>query len=199
MEKDVLKKPKKGKIFIISGPSGAGKSTLIEDALKYLPNFERSVSVTTRPKRKNEEQNKKYCFLNEDEFKKMIKSDELLEYADYCGFFYGTPKKNVESILKKGKNLILEIEVKGAVQIKEKIKNSYMIFITTTSFTELENRLKKRNTEQTEDIKNRMKTAAIELEYQKYYDCIIVNNNYNEALLNLIYILKTQGENKDGL
>ncbi len=188
-------KKKKGKLFIISGPSGAGKSTLIEDALKKLPNFSRSVSVTTRPMRKDEENGKRYCFISNKEFEEMINNDKLFEYSQYCGYLYGTPKENIEKELSSGKNLILEIDVKGALQVKNKIKDVYMIFITTPTISELEKRLKSRNTENVYDIENRLKTALIELNYQKYYDCIIVNNDYNEALLNLIFILKTQRGN----
>lgn len=189
-----MNKKKRGRLFIISGPSGAGKSTLIEDALKRLPEFVRSVSVTTRPVRKNECDGNKYIFIDETRFEKMVKKNELLEYANYCGFNYGTPSEYVINELEKGKNVILEIEVQGAAQIKEREKNAYMIFITTPSVNALEERLEKRNTETKSDIKKRMNTAKKEFKYQKYYDCIIVNNDYNEALLNLIHILESQKE-----
>jgi guanylate kinase len=189
-----MSKIKKGRLFIISGPSGAGKSTLIKDALKSLPEFVRSVSVTTRPARKNESYEKKYIHITENEFKNMIDKDLLLEHANYCDYYYGTPKNCVEEELCRGNNVILEIEVQGAEQIRKKEKDIYMIFITTPNTGILEKRLQKRNTESKNEIEKRMKTAKKEIEYQKYYDCIIVNNDYNEALLNLIHILKSQKE-----
>jgi len=183
---------KKGKLFIISGPSGAGKSTLIDDVLTELDGFVRSTSVTTRPKRKDEKEGKKYIFLSEEEFKKLKSSKNLLECASYCGFNYGTPREFVEKELSKGNNVILEIDVQGAVQVKEQKKDVYMIFISTTSTQILKKRLKKRNTESVQEIDSRMKTSEQELKYQKYYDCILINNDYNEALLGLKHVLKTQ-------
>ena len=183
---------KKGRLFIISGPSGAGKSTLIDDVLEELKDFTRSVSVTTRPKRKDEKANCKYSFLSRDEFNKLVSEKKLLECASYCGFDYGTPKEFVENEIAKGKNVILEIEVQGAIQVKEKKKDTFMIFIITPSLQTLKKRLKKRNTESEKDMGKRMDTAKKEMQYQKYYDCIIVNNDYNEALLNLKHVLKTK-------
>jgi guanylate kinase len=185
---------KKGRLFVISGPSGAGKSSLIEDALKSLPGFVRSVSVTTRPARKNEKYGRKYIYITEEQFRNMVNENQLLECANYCDFSYGTPAKSVEEELNKGNNVILEIEVQGALQVKKKDKNAYMIFISTPNIDILEKRLKKRNTERDKEIEKRLKTALKEFEYQKHYDCIIINNNYNEALLNLIHILQSQRE-----
>jgi len=183
---------KRGKLFIISGPSGAGKSSLISDALNELKNFVKSVSVTTRPKRKNEKNGEKYQFISNEKFEDLKKNGELLECATYCGFSYGTPKDFVQKQLEAGVNVILEIEVQGAMQVKDIIKNAYMIFITAPSIINLEERLSKRNTEDCNEIKKRMKTSEEELKYQKYYDCIIINNNYNEALLNLKNLLNSQ-------
>ncbi len=185
---------KRGRLFIISGPSGAGKSTLINHALEDLEGFVKSVSVTTRPKRNEEKDQDKYYFVSEKRFEEMISLGELLEYATYCNYYYGTPKSFVEEMLKSGKNVILEIEVQGAMQVREKIRGSYMIFVLPPKTVILEERLKKRNTESQEEIDKRLKTAVEELKYQKYYDCIIVNNDYNEALLNLKYVLNTQKE-----
>ena len=189
-----LKVKKKGKLIIISGPSGVGKSSLTDDALEGLEGFERSVSVTTRPIRKNEEEGHKYNFISKEDFDNLIKEDKLLECAQYCDFQYGTPGDFVEKKLSEGKNVILEIEVQGAMQIKKKIKDAYLIFIVTSNISDLKKRLKSRNTESEKDIEKRMKTAAEELKYKCYYDCIIVNNDYNEALLNLKQVLLLQKE-----
>ena len=185
---------KKGKLFIISGPSGAGKSSLISDVLDETCGLVKSVSVTTRPKRKNEKDGEKYRFISNEEFENLKKNKKLLECATYCGYFYGTPKDFVQKQLEAGKNVILEIEVQGAMQVKNIIKDAYMIFITVPSIINLKERLGKRNTEDCIEIKKRMKTSEEELKYQKYYDCIIINNNYNEALLNLKNLLNSHKE-----
>jgi guanylate kinase len=189
-----LKAKKKGRLIIVSGPSGVGKSSLTDDALKDLEGFERSVSVTTRPRRKNEVNGDKYNFISKQDFDNLIKEDKLLEWAEYCDFQYGTPLAFVEEKLKQGKNVILEIEVQGAMKVKKKIKDAYLIFIVTSNISDLKKRLKNRDTESADYIEKRLKAAEEELKYQCYYDCIIVNNDYNEALLNLKQVLLLQKE-----
>jgi guanylate kinase len=179
----------KARLFVISGPSGSGKSRLISDVLKDMGNFEKSVSATTRPKRSGEIQGKQYYFVPPDEFRDMIDRESLLEWAVYAGYYYGTPESFVREKLSAGINVILEIEVQGAMQVMEKIDSAYFIFITTTIPGELKERLIKRATESREEIEKRLKIAEKELKYKKYYDCIIVNNNYNEALKNLKSVL----------
>lgn len=185
-----------GRLFVISGPSGVGKSSLINDTLNDLSGFVKSVSFTTRPKRKNEITGKQYSFVTREEFEDLKKKDSFLEWASYCNYLYGTPKKFVIDQLNAGKNVILEIEVKGAMQVKSKIKDAFLIFITVASMKQLEerisrlkDRLVKRGTDDTREIKKRMNVAKNELKYEKYYNCIIVNNNYNEALINLKHVL----------
>jgi guanylate kinase len=191
MERNAIKK---GKLIIVSGPSGVGKSSLTDDALKDLEGFERSVSVTTRPRRKNEIEGYKYNFISKEDFDKLIKEDKLLEHAEYCDFQYGTPLDFVEKKLNRGKNVILEIEVSGAMQVKKKISDAYLIFIVTSNISDLKKRLKNRDTESADNIEKRLKAAEEELKYQCCYDCIIVNNDYNEALLNLKQVLLLQKE-----
>ncbi|MBM3712885.1 MAG: guanylate kinase [Actinobacteria bacterium] len=193
-KKDNIRHKKRGRLFIISGPSGTGKSSLVTDALKDLDGFVRSISVTTRPKRKNELKGKRYKFISRAEFEELEKNNQLLECVYYCDFQYGTPKAIVEEQLAGGKNVILEIEVNGALQVKEKVKEAFMIFILPPALVHLRDRLKKRNTESIKEIEKRMKISAGEIKYQKYYDCIIVNNDYNEALLNLKQVLIAQKE-----
>ena len=185
---------KNGTLFVVSGPSGAGKSSLVREALAKVGNLVRSVSATTRPPRKGEVHGKNYYFVNKDEFEKMIEKDELLEWADYCGYYYGTPLKYVNDNLKKGINIILEIEVIGAMKVKKIIPEAYLIFITVFNITQLEKRLRKRATECEEAITARIKKAREEMESEKYYDCIIINNNYNEALKNLMHVLTSKSE-----
>ncbi|MBN2073011.1 MAG: guanylate kinase [Actinobacteria bacterium] len=182
----------RGKLFIISGPSGSGKSTLIRQIIKDLEGFEKSVSVTTRPPRKNEAHGKQYYFLSDGQFKKMADNGELLEWAPYAGYLYGTPLKFVMDRLSSGINVILEIEVQGAMKVMETMDDAYSVFIATTTPKELKERLLKRGTDGMEDIENRIRIALRELQFKKYYDCIIVNNNYNEALANLKEVLLMQ-------
>jgi guanylate kinase len=186
----------KGKLFIISGPSCSGKTCLLDDLLKQLNNFVRSVSVTTRPKRKDETEGRHYNFVSEEKFAELVEKDMLLEWASYVGYLYGTPKKFVEEKLNQGKNVILVIEVKGAMQVAKKVKDAYLIFITTSSYKDLEERIKKRGVDSPEEMKKRLETAKKELDYMKYYDCIIVNNNYNEALQNLKRVLDAKRKGK---
>jgi guanylate kinase len=154
----------KGKLFIISGPSCSGKTCLIDDVLKGLNNFVRSVSVTTRLKRKDEIAGRHYNFVSEEKFAELVEKDMLLEWADYAGYHYGTPKKFVEEKLNQGKNVILVIEVKGAMQAVKKVKDAYLIFITTSSYEELEERIKKRGADSPEEVKKRLETAKKELD-----------------------------------
>ncbi len=182
----------KARLFIISGPSGSGKSSLISDVLKDLNDFEKSVSATTRPLRKGEILGKQYYFMAEEEFEDLVEKGNFLEWAEYSGYYYGTPKKAVCEKLAGGVNVILEIDVKGAMQIKEKIDDAFYIFILTNTIEELRKRLIKRGTDGREEIEKRLKITSEELEYKKHYDCIIVNNNYNEALQNLKKLLKSE-------
>ncbi|MGM0364935.1 MAG: guanylate kinase [Actinomycetota bacterium] len=183
---------KKGRLFIISGPSGAGKSTLIGESLKDLKDFEKSISCTTRPVRRNEEKGKHYRFVTEEKFKEMIEEGKLLEWASYCDYLYGTPADFVNRKLQEGINVILEIDVQGAMQVKEKAGDAYMIFIAPTSLSEARQRLMGRGTDIAPEIEKRLAVAEQEMKYKKYYDCIIVNNNYNEALLNLKEVLNRE-------
>jgi guanylate kinase len=182
----------RGKLFIVSGPSGSGKSSLINDIVNESDDFIRSISVTTRPKREDEASGSQYHFVSKDEFNKLIEKDMLLEWASYAGYLYGTPKNFVTENLGKGKSVILVIEVQGAMQVVKKIKEAYLIFITTSSFKELEERIKRRGADSSEETKRRLEIAKSELDHMKHYDCIIVNNNYNEALLNLKEVLNSQ-------
>jgi guanylate kinase len=182
----------KARLFVISGPSGSGKSSLISDALIELKDFQKSISATTRSRRTGEEEGKQYFFTTEEKFKEMVDKGLFLEWASYAGDFYGTPGESVRKKLENGINVVLEIEVQGAMQIKEKMEDAYFIFILTTSKGELEKRLVKRGTDSREEIEERLKIADEELEFKKHYDCIIVNNNYNEALQNLISVLNSQ-------
>ena len=187
----------KASLFVISGPSGSGKSSLIADVLKDLDNFEKSISATTRSIRRGEKDGVQYHFISKEDFEKQVGECSFLEWAEYSGYYYGTPKKFVDDKLAAGVNVILEIEVQGAMQVMESRTSAYYIFIVATTTGELRERLLKRGTDSPAEIEKRMVIAEEELKYKKHYDCIIVNNNYNEALQNLKdVLLGTVGGNK---
>ena len=178
----------KGKLIIVSGPSGSGKSTitkLVRDRLQ----MELSISATTRKPRVGEIDGKDYFFLTVEEFEKKIKNDEFYEYANVHGNYYGTLKEVVESNLNKGLNVILEIDVQGALIAKEKKKDAVLVFFRTKDMETLEKRLRNRNTDTEEVIQTRLKNALKELEYEKKYDYTIINNDIEESCRELINII----------
>lgn len=180
----------KGKLIVISAPSGAGKSTICKELLKKFDNLFFSVSVTTREKRINEIEGKDYYFISEPEFKKMIQNDELLEWAMVHHHYYGTPKKFIIDKINSCKNVLLDIDVQGAEQVRKKFPDAIFIFIIPPSMEELENRLRNRKTETEEVIQERLKNARKELEYKNKYDYVIINSDINKAVQEIIDIIK---------
>ena len=178
----------KGKLIIVSGPSGSGKSTvtkLVKDRL----NIPLSISATTRQPRVGEIDGKDYFFLTKEIFEQKINNDEFYEYANVHGNYYGTLKEVVESNLNKGLNVILEIDVQGALIAKEKKKDAVLVFFRTKDMETLEKRLRNRNTDTEEVIQTRLKNALKELEYEKKYDYTIINNDIEESCRELINII----------
>ncbi len=171
----------KGILCVISGPAGVGKGSVCKDYLSRYENTFLSVSATTRNPRPGEENGINYYFKTKDEFEKMIAADELLEYASFCGNYYGTPKKEVSHFLEEGKDIILEIEVQGALKVKEIMPEAVLIFIFPPSFAELEKRLKGRNTETSDVIAKRLERAKEELVISKQYDYVVVNDEIELA------------------
>lgn len=176
------KKNKKGLLIVVSAPAGCGKDTILDKVLAECPNLHYSVSVTTRKKREGEAEGISYYFRTTEEFKKMLEEKELLEYTEYVGNYYGTPKTAVYDMLESGRDVILKIEVEGAGNIKKLFPDCVMIFIVPPSFTELERRLKKRGSEDEATIKNRIDAAKIELTFIKHYDYVIINNELDKAV-----------------
>ncbi len=172
---------KKGILIVISGFSGAGKGTLVRELLRRYDEYALSVSMTTREPRPGEKEGVDYFFTDRAHFEETIARDGLVEYAQYCGNYYGTPRAYVEEQLSAGRNVILEIEMQGALKIKEKFPESLLLFVTPPSVTELERRLTGRGTEKPEVIARRLARAAEESEGVEAYDYIVVNDRLEEC------------------
>jgi len=178
-----------GKLAIISGPSGSGKTTVCE-ILKRHSDVEGSISVTTRPPRQNEKNGESYYFVSHNEFQKMIENGDLAEYAEYCGYYYGTPFETLREAIKKDTIYLLEIEVQGALQIKERFPEAVLIFLLPPDKATLQQRLTERNANKKQDMALRLKIAEKELEYKNKYDYRVVNDNLDETIHTIKKILK---------
>lgn len=173
---------KKGILIVISGFSGAGKGTLVRELLRrHGQDYVLSVSMTTRAPRPGERDGVEYFFTDRERFEEAIEQDGLVEYASYCGNYYGTPRAYVEEKLAEGKNVILEIEIQGALKIKEKFPESLLIFVTPPNAEELKRRLEGRGTESQEVIASRLARAAEESEGVELYDYLVVNDKLEES------------------
>lgn len=172
----------KGKLLIISGLSAAGKGTIAKAITDQFENYVLSISATTRDMRKGEVDGKSYFFLSKNEFEEMIKKDELLEYASYVGNFYGTPKKYVIDRLNEGKNVILEIEMQGALKVKKIFDEAILIFFLPKDAKTQYQRLIYRGRENKEQIEKRLTQAVLDASYAKQYDFILVNYNLEGSI-----------------
>lgn len=182
---------KKGLLIIISGPSGSGKGTIVKELIKSKQYYV-SISLTTRTPRIGEEEGIHYFFRSQEEFFKLRDNNELLEWAEFCGNFYGTPKSNVEKKLEEGKNVILEIEVQGALKVKQMYPESVFIFVVPPSMDELRNRLINRGTEKHSVIEERLTRAREEIKLMDRYDYIVVNDVLLMAVSNINTIVKAE-------
>lgn len=182
----------KGLLFVVSAPAGCGKDTILEQVFKKSPNAAYSISATTRAPRPGEEDGVHYFFHTRESFEQMIKENAVLEYTEYCGNYYGTPRSGVEQKLAQGKDVILKIEVNGAMNIKKLYPDCTLIFILPPSMAELERRLRKRGTETEEKIIERTAQARAELEYAKNYDYLIVNGELETAVDDLIAVFRAE-------
>lgn len=179
-----------GILIVISGFSGAGKGTLMKRLISDYDDYALSVSMTTRSPREGEVNGREYFFVSKEEFEDAIAKDNLIEHACYCDNYYGTPKAYVQEKLREGKNVILEIEVQGAMQIKKKFPEALLLFVTPPTASELERRLKNRGTETDEVIAKRLNRAIDEAKSMDCYEYLIINDKLDECVVQMNEIIK---------
>ncbi len=180
------------KIFVISAPSGAGKTTILRSVLERIPEIVFSISATTRAKRNFEDNGTDYFFMSEDEFKEKINANEFVEWETFYGYYYGTLKSFVNSEAKKGNSVLLEVDVKGAMKIREVYPEAVSIFILPPSVEELKKRLINRKTETDADLEKRFERSKMEIDFQKYFQYKVVNDDLENAKEKVFNILKNE-------
>ena len=184
----------KGILIVVSGFSGSGKGTIMKELLKQYDNYALSISATTRNPRPGEEDGREYFFKTVEDFEKMIAKEQLIEYAKYVDNYYGTPRAYVEEQLEAGKDVILEIEIQGALKVKEKFPETLLLFVTPPSARELKDRLVKRGTESMEVILSRMERAREEAKGMDRYDYLVINDVLEDCVDEVHKII--QGEHR---
>lgn len=182
----------KGILIVLSGFSGAGKGTVMKRLLEKYDNYALSISATTRKPREGEQDGREYFFKETEEFEKMIAQDELIEYARYVDNYYGTPRSYVEEQLSAGKDVILEIEIQGALKVKEKFPETLLIFITPPTADELKNRLVGRGTETMDVIESRLARAKEEAKGIDAYDYLVINDNLEKCVDDLHAVIQNE-------
>lgn len=181
----------KGLLIVISGPSGAGKGTVVNELIK-TGDYALSISATTRNPRPGEIDGKSYFFKATDEFENLIKENKLLEYAKFCDNYYGTPSDYVDQKLAEGKNVILEIEVQGALQVKQNVADAVLVFMIPPTLKELRSRLENRGTEEQSVIEQRLKRAEEEIELANEYNYIVINDTVEKAVEDISGIVNAE-------
>ncbi len=182
----------KGLLVIVSGPSGAGKGTICKELIKNNPQTKVSISATTRKPRTGERDGVNYFFITENKFRHMIYKNEFLEYATVYGNYYGTPKQYVMNNLQNGNDVLLEIDIVGALQIKKKFDDAVFIFVLPPSLNELKNRIVNRGTESSSDIEKRYGAAISEIKQVIKYDYAIINDNVSRAVQDIEAIIRAE-------
>lgn len=181
----------KGGVFVVSGPSGSGKDTVLKGLFAENPDILFSISAITRAMRPGEKEGEKYNFISRENFEEMIKNDMLLEHNLFVGNYYGTPRVPVEKAVSEGKDIIIEVDVNGAAQIRKKLPEAVTVFIMPPSFAELKRRLVGRGTESEELIEKRLQSALDEIRRAEEYDYIIVNDDAATASQSLMSVIKS--------
>lgn len=181
----MIEEQKKGTLLVLSGPSGVGKNTLIDMFLSRNKDIRYSISATTRKPRNHEKDSINYYFLSQEKFCNMIEEEAFLEWAEFCGNYYGTPIKPIEEALAAGYDVIMDIEIQGAKQVSEKWPEAVLIFLVPPSLEELARRIKNRKTETNEEIEVRLKQALIEMDVGRMYDYYLVHDNTEKTVLEL--------------
>jgi len=181
-----------GSLIVISGPSGAGKGTIVKALLDQYPSIHYSVSATTRAPREGEVNGVNYWFVSREEFLKMRERDELLEWAEVYGNFYGTPRRRVMEAIARGHDIILEIDPQGAMKIKDRFPAAVFVYIMPPSPRELTKRIRGRGTESQEAIRCRLNSVADELRYVHEYDYLVINDNLKEATADVASIIRAE-------
>ena len=182
----------RGILTVVSGFSGAGKGTLMKRLLAKYDNYSLSISATTRAPRDGEEHGREYFFHSKEEFEELISQDALIEYAQYVENYYGTPKAYVEKQLEAGRDVILEIEIQGALKVKEKMPDTLLMFVTPPTAAELKRRLTDRGTETPDVIESRLRRASEEAEGMPLYDYVLINDDLEECVDRLHGIIQSQ-------
>ena len=188
-----------GNLFVISGPSGAGKGTLLSRVLERIPDAWVSVSATTRKPRPGEVDGLHYFFLDTDHFKSLVEQGGFLEWAQVHDNYYGTLKRSVLDHINAGEQVILEIDVQGAFQVRKALPEAHLVFIEPPSLEELERRLRQRGTETEDVISSRMKTAEVELAQKMEYDIQVVNDDLEQAVDELVDIINSFANDTKGI
>lgn len=189
---------RRGQLFIVSGPSGSGKTTVVEHLLRALPDLLFSVSYTTRAPRPGEQEGREYCFVSLEQFKGMVAANEFLEYANVFGELYGTPSRNLTEAERQGKDLVLDIDVQGARQVKDRLPEAVAIFLLPPSSQELEQRLRSRAQDTPETIRRRLERAQEEIENYSSYDYLVINRNLQESCSQVEAIVLAEQHRRHG-
>lgn len=183
----------RGLLLVLSGPSGVGKGTVRKHIFDHYNNdFDYSISMTTRDKREGEVEGQDYYFRSREAFEQLIESGGLLEYAEYVGNYYGTPLEYVNETLEAGRDVFLEIEVQGALKVRNKMSEAIFIFLSPPNLGELENRITGRGTDSSDMIKKRMKKAVDELKLIQYYDYVVENDDVDKAAQKIRHIIESE-------
>lgn len=188
-----------GNLFAVSGPSGAGKGTLLSQVIERIPDAWVSVSATTRSPRPGEIEGVHYFFLDTDHFKSLVEQDGFLEWAQVHDNYYGTLKQSVIDHMNAGDQVILEIDVQGALQVRKALPEAHLVFIEPPSLEELERRLRQRGTETEDVISSRMKTAEVELAQKMEYDVQVVNDDLERAVDELVEVINSFANDTKGI